>query len=932
MYSRGVLERLLTKELAGFENYNVDYYKRVGYNLNFNTLSSTEKLKQERLRTLDLQKKANEIIPYAGSYTLTKELNSQEQDNHSEIDSSINTHIDGLAKEMPIKILASTKIYSTENINFLYITDTEASKNQGAAFIKSIEGIDKHIDLIKGRLYSNKKTDAGEYEIIVSKESAENNKFVLNGVYQIWGGNMSLTNNIRVKVVGIYSLKADGDPYAYGAAWENAISMVIDPEVFSKELLEKEKTPLSRIHWFYALDYKSITIKNTVKILSLVKKHNAELTRYKDITLKLSSNEVLESYLSKGKDLNSTMWVFQFPVFIIILFYLSMLSSLMIEREKDEITVLKSRGASRGYIFNLYLVESLLICAVAVVVGPILGIFICKILGSSNGFMQFVDRAPLIVSLTLEEYAYSIAACVFFLVVMLYPVINVSKTSIVERKRGKFRVSSSTKPLWMRFYLDVVLLIISIYGYFGYKRRQGIFKVSSVKPGDIPVDPILYVIVISLILGLGLLFLRIYPYIIKIILKVGNRLWSPSTYAALVNICRTKGKEQLLMIFLILTVSTGIFNIKAADTINSRLENTSRYLSGTDIRLTQNWIREPEVSPGYQEPNFEQFKNIQGIEAATKVFIKENVTLDHFKQKGSKASYLMGIETDSFGKTAWFNPSLMNTHWYNYLNLLAQDPKAVLISKSLQKKFSLAEGDTIRYRWGELYVEGNVFGVVDYWPSYNSKDIKFEGLIVANLGYLQKALAIQPYEVWLKQKSGSNSSDTYKAIIDLNLNLTSAKDVNTIIATQKNDPSVLGTNGALTLSFLSSMLITALGFLIFWMLSIRNRILQLGILRSMGLSMRKIIYMLIIEQILVSGPALLVGILIGSSTSNFTLPLIDISTNPKGLVIPNLPASFSNSYIQIFIVFAVMLITCALILIRFVSKLKMSQAVKLGED
>lgn len=48
------------------------------------------------------------------------------------------------------------------------------------------------------------------------------------------------------------------------------------------------------------------------------------------------------------------------------------------------------------------------------------------------------------------------------------------------------------------------------------------------------------------------------------------------------------------------------------------------------------------------------------------------------------------------------------------------------------------------------------------------------------------------------------------------------------------------------------MLITAVGFAIFWILSIRDKVLQFGILRAMGLSLKKLIGMLGIEQILIS--------------------------------------------------------------------------------
>ena len=66
-----------------------------------------------------------------------------------------------------------------------------------------------------------------------------------------------------------------------------------------------------------------------------------------------------------------------------------------------------------------------------------------------------------------------------------------------------------------------------------------------------------------------------------------------------------------------------------------------------------------------------------------------------------------------------------------------------------------------------------------------------------------------------------------------------------------------GINGFFTLSFLVTMLITFVGFFIYWILAIKGRLLQFGILRSMGLSRLSVILVLLWEQILVSVTAIL---------------------------------------------------------------------------
>ena len=57
-----------------------------------------------------------------------------------------------------------------------------------------------------------------------------------------------------------------------------------------------------------------------------------------------------------------------------------------------------------------------------------------------------------------------------------------------------------------------------------------------------------------------------------------------------------------------------------------------------------------------------------------------------------------------------------------------------------------------------------------------------------------------------------------------------------------------GMNGALTLGFIIIMVMCIIGFLIYWILSIKSRTLQFGILRAMGMKFREILMMIVYED------------------------------------------------------------------------------------
>ena len=59
------------------------------------------------------------------------------------------------------------------------------------------------------------------------------------------------------------------------------------------------------------------------------------------------------------------------------------------------------------------------------------------------------------------------------------------------------------------------------------------------------VNPIMFVASTAFILGLGLFLIRIYPYIIRLLARIGRRVWSPAQYVSLTNIGRSStGRER----------------------------------------------------------------------------------------------------------------------------------------------------------------------------------------------------------------------------------------------------------------------------------------------------------------------------------------------------------------------------------------------------
>lgn len=919
IYTDGILQRMLTRDL---ENYQV----------------------------------ASNVFP--GRYLIKSDSNfSTVNGDYSSVSNLDKMITEKFAKDYKLPIITQT-----QNLVFDYLTalpEVQKEEDPKGEFLKleALSELQDHVKILHGRMFSPK-TENGIYEVIATESAIKDLKLMLNEVYSVDGIVKNVKEPIKIRVVGIFTMKDADDPYWFQHPLEYKESVLVDFDLCIKNFVENNAVKLTEYQWYFAFDYHKIALSNVKHILNSHEFQSRWFSQYiGSLEFKMPAIPILEQYYEREKQLKITLWVLVVPILIMLAFYIFMVSQLIINHEENEIAVFKSRGASRLQIFLSYLVESLILSGVALLAGPYLGLLLCKVLGASNGFLEFVNRTALPLNLNLKAYTYSIWALILFIITMLIPALLASRISIVQYKQSKSR--SAKIPVWKKYFLDIVILAVSGYGLYRYNKRQMILNITGIKGTQLEIDPLLFLISTFFILGAGLLFLRIFPYLVSFIFYMGRKIWSPVLYASFIQVGRSGGQEQFLMLFIILSLSIGIFNANAARTINRNIQDKIRYDIGADITLQPYWdSNKPnnmDMPPGgsleqissgnslfqkeplkYIEPDFTPYTKLSGVEKATKVFVKDKIKAEVGQQRVGNVR-IMGIIPNEFAQVAWFRQDLLPHHWYEYLNLIVDSPKAFLVSKTFKDMYDAREGDSIYISWGDQnYLEGTIYAFIDYWPSFNPNAVK-EGsappsLVVANLSYIQNKCAMEPYQVWIAKKPEASDTQVNNDIKDKKLEIDSIRYANQEIIRRKNDPMLQGTNGALTLGFVVTMAISAIGFLIYWTLSIRKRVLQFGIFRAMGLSLRKVIGMLVCEQFLISGTAIIMGILVGGLTSDLFVPLFQIIYSSVEQVPPFKVLASGDDYIKIYAIVAVMLISGFAVLGRFVSRIRIDQAVKLGED
>jgi len=122
-----------------------------------------------------------------------------------------------------------------------------------------------------------------------------------------------------------------------------------------------------------------------------------------------------------------------------------------------------------------------------------------------------------------------------------------------------------------------------------------------------------------------------------------------------------------------------------------------------------------------------------------------------------------------------------------------------------------------------------------------------------------------------------------------------------------------------------------LGFLLHSLISFRRRMIEFGVLRAIGLSVGQMISFLGFEQLLLIMAGISAGTGVGIWVSDLYIPFMQVGT-AKNVNIP--PFVVLIAWEDIFIiygVFAAMLILAVVGMIWFLMRLRIFEAVKLGE-
>ncbi len=352
---------------------------------------------------------------------------------------------------------------------------------------------------------------------------------------------------------------------------------------------------------------------------------------------------VLSDYETKEFFSSIPLLVLTLQIVGIVLFYLVLVSTMVVERQSAEVALLKSRGAGLGHIMSISTLEGLLLVGLALGVGPIVAREAIAFLGYSPAFEGLTGGARLSVELTGEVYIWAAVGAALSFIALIWPAWRSNRATVVHFARSTSRPQD--KPIFQRYYLDLVVVGVGALLFFQLQESGSL--VTEDLFGGLQQDPLLLIAPAVFVVTVAVLFLRLFPLLLSAFGGIARVLGGASLQMVLWHLTRAPVQPGRLALLLIMATSLGMFGGTFGATLDKSFDDRAAYQSGAQLRLAD--LRSSGASVDMLK---EDLADAPGIANASYV-ARQNASFSRGALDVTDATVL-GVDPESFNDVLWY--------------------------------------------------------------------------------------------------------------------------------------------------------------------------------------------------------------------------------------------------------------------------------------
>ena len=334
-------------------------------------------------------------------------------------------------------------------------------------------------------------------------------------------------------------------------------------------------------------------------------------------------------------------------VVLVVLYYAVTLASLLVDAQREEISLLRTRGSSGAQIVTVFAIEAAVLSLVAVAIGPLIAALGVKYAGTMPWFNDLNGGATLPVNLSWAAYRLAALGGIFSFVALFYPAFRASRVGLLTYRSRLGR--STGPPVFQRYYLDVGALGVAVVLLAQLQSRGSVAAENLA--GEKTVDQIALAFPALFLVVAGLVMLRLFPVMMGLLARLFSgrlfyRFVSPMMILGLWTMARNPAHYSRLSLLFILTAGLGVFSANFGATLDRSSRDQALYATGADVRV----IGLAPRPRGGSADIIANIDRIEEVDTVSRVMQRDGVVHRAF---GSDSYRMVAVDPDSFAETAW---------------------------------------------------------------------------------------------------------------------------------------------------------------------------------------------------------------------------------------------------------------------------------------
>ena len=685
------------------------------------------------------------------------------------------------------------------------------------------------------------------------------------------------------------------------------------------------------VYWHIILDESKVYADIAAEYIEGFERGLVVINQYlPDVKLDSPPLGPLKEFIERETTLITLLLSFNLPAFGFLLYFLVLTSAIIARWQRRDIAVLTSRGVRVHSIMGLTVIEEVLLFVVGFPIGVALGMGLALLMGYTSSFLSFVSRPPMPVSLRGVNMPLALVALGMTLITRVSAAVQSARYSIVDVEREHARPMRA--PFWYRYYLDLLLILPTIYAYQQLTNRGTLAMLVQDRPEDLYQDPLLVLVPGLFILAAALVTLRIFPLIMRLIDGLAGLIPWITPHLTLRQLSRHSSSYINPLLLLIVSLALGSYMMSMASSLDQWLIDRMYYRVGADLAfepypasmLNTGASSEESAAAGTADlttgiwiPLPDEFRALPGVTAVARVGdFDASINIADEDIDGR----FLAIDRAAFPSTAWFRQDFAQEPLGSLMNRLALTPDAILVPQQLLREHPIQIGDKIPVR--VVVVRGTsvtspftVVGTYEHFPTVYEED----GMaIIGNLDHLSTVFGFYArHHIWLDVQEGTDGQAVFDAVPEMRRGIEAIRqrDAPAMIAEEKTKMERVGVFGTLSIGFMAAVAMAGIGLLLYSYASLRERLYRLAVLRAIGLDLRQIAIQITMEYALLTVCGAVVGAFIGTTASTFFAPFFTV-TGEEGFPLPPLiPTVEQQHIVYLTVAFTVVMVLLGIIVI-----------------